>query len=93
MNGRPIIDPRELPAQDPSGFFGAEQAGLEEPIDTEIWTKIDEYLARNPGGSERLIPLLHLAQETLGYLPAAVQELIERNGLYRPRGGDRGKRD
>jgi NADH:ubiquinone oxidoreductase subunit F (NADH-binding)/NADH:ubiquinone oxidoreductase subunit E len=59
-----------------TGFFGTEQARLSETIAPETWAGIDDYLERNPGGQERLIPLLHLVQETLGYLPFAVQEYI-----------------
>ena len=37
-------------------------------------------LARNPGGPERLVPLLHAVQAVLGYLPFAVQEFIAEAG-------------
>lgn len=47
-----------------------------EPIDPLVWSRMDAYLARHPGGAERLIPLLHLVQATLGYLPVAVQEQV-----------------
>ena len=63
-------------ANEPSGFFGAEQAQITEDLDPGIWKEIDEFLARNPGGHERLIPLLHRIQETVGYLPFAVQEYV-----------------
>ena len=58
------------------GFFGTEQARLTEKIEPETWTEIDDYLARNPGGQERLVPLLVRVQKALGYLPFAVQEYI-----------------
>jgi NADH-quinone oxidoreductase subunit E/NADP-reducing hydrogenase subunit HndA len=58
------------------GFFGAEQAQITEDIPPEIWSRIDEFLEANPGGQERLIPLLHMAQEIVGYLPFAVQEYV-----------------
>ena len=64
MSGRPPMDRRELSSE------------VLPSIDPRLWTRIDAYLARNPGGAERLIPLLHLAQASLGYLPAAVQERI-----------------
>jgi len=64
------LDPEdELP-----GFFGAEQAQPAERIDPEVWTEIDDFLSRNPGGRERLIPLLHRVQQRLGYLPFEIQE-------------------
>jgi NADH:ubiquinone oxidoreductase subunit E len=58
------------------GFFGAEDLAPRDEIDPEIWALIDDYLAQHAGGRERLIPLLHSVQESLGYLPVAVQEYI-----------------
>jgi NADH:ubiquinone oxidoreductase subunit E len=70
------------PAEEPSGFFGAEQARPAEPVTRETWTMIDEFLAGNPGGQERLIPLLHAVQRHIGHLPFEVQEYVaERLGL------------
>jgi NADH-quinone oxidoreductase subunit E/NADP-reducing hydrogenase subunit HndA len=63
-------------ASEPSGFFGAEQAQITEDLDPAIWSEIDDFLANNPGGQERLIPLLHMVQESVGYLPFATQEYI-----------------
>ena len=60
----------------PPGFFGAEESGTSTKIDPEIWGAIDEYLESNPGGRERLIPLLHFVQSKLGYLPFEVQEYV-----------------
>jgi NADH:ubiquinone oxidoreductase subunit E len=37
---------------------------------------VDGYLADNPGGSERLIALLHRVQEEIGYLPFPTQEYV-----------------
>jgi len=59
-----------------TGFFGAEQAEITEELSPEIWTRIDEFLDANPGGQERLIPLLHMAQQSVGYLPVPVQEYV-----------------
>jgi len=59
-----------------SGFFGAEKAEITEELPSEIWAKIDEFLEANPGGQERLIPLLHMAQERVGYLPVPIQEYV-----------------
>jgi NADH-quinone oxidoreductase subunit E/NADP-reducing hydrogenase subunit HndA len=64
-------EPREK-----SGFFGAEQAQITEELPAEIWGKIDDFLEANPGGQERLIPLLHMAQESVGYLPTPIQEYV-----------------
>ena len=44
-----------------------------EPATVEL---IDAYLCEHPGGSERLIPVLHRAQEHIGYLPFPVIRLI-----------------
>ena len=41
-----------------------------------MYAAVDQYVGENAGGHERLIPLLHLAQGTLGYLPFAVQDYI-----------------
>jgi NADH:ubiquinone oxidoreductase subunit E len=68
--------------REPQAFFGAEQAKIPEELAPETWKEIDDYLARNPGGHERLIPLLHSVQESLGYIPFAVQEYVaDRLGL------------
>jgi len=64
------------PNREPQGFLGAERAQSTEEFAPEIWTEIDDYLARNSGGHERLIPLLHRVQESLGYIPFAVQEYV-----------------
>jgi len=61
---------------EPSAFFGAEQAQITEELDPSIWSEIDGFLASNPGGQERLIPLLHMVQESVGYLPFAAQEYV-----------------
>jgi len=61
---------------DQPGFFGAERAQPTEEIAAEIWARIDDYLTRNPGKEERLIPLLHMVQQALGYQPVAVLEYI-----------------
>ncbi len=58
------------------GFFGAEQLPSKDEIPPETWSLIDDYLADHPGGGERLIPLLHRVQKSLGYLPFPVQEYI-----------------
>jgi NADH:ubiquinone oxidoreductase subunit E len=75
-------DSAEPVAGELRGFFGAEQVFPTEQFDPEIWRRIHDYLTRNPGGPERLIPLLHMAQDALGYLPFGVQEYIaDRLGL------------
>jgi NADH:ubiquinone oxidoreductase subunit E len=82
MSNAFIPDSAELIAEESPGFFGAEQLSPTEQIDPEIWRKIHDYLTRNPGGQERLIPLLHMTQGALGYLPFVVQEYIaDRLGL------------
>jgi len=64
------------PTREPQAFFGAERAQITEEIAPEVWTEIDDYLARTPGAHERLIPLLHRVQESLGHIPFAVQEYV-----------------
>jgi len=61
---------------DQSEFFGAEQGRITEELPPEIWAEIDDFLGSNPGGQERLIPLLHVIQESVGYLPFALQEYV-----------------
>jgi NADH-quinone oxidoreductase subunit E/NADP-reducing hydrogenase subunit HndA len=59
-----------------SGFYGAERAQVTDELPPGIWKEIDDFLANHPGGHERLIPLLHVVQESVGYLPFAVQEYV-----------------
>jgi NADH:ubiquinone oxidoreductase subunit E len=64
------------------GFFGAKELLSTDQIPSGVWALIDGYLAENPGGQERLIPLLHRVQESMGFLPFAIQEHIaERLGM------------
>lgn len=49
---------------------------MPEPLDAETVWMVDDYLANHPGGSERLIPLLHRVQGRLGYLSSQVQQLV-----------------
>jgi len=57
-------------------FFGPTVLEDEEPLEPETEEIVDRWLAENPGGRERLIPLLHLVQKHLGYLPPAAQRLV-----------------
>jgi NADH:ubiquinone oxidoreductase subunit E len=68
----------ELPGStgEPLEFFGSEEAQPLDQIDPDIWESIDRRLAERSGGQERLIPLLHMVQEKLGYIPFAVQEYV-----------------
>jgi NADH:ubiquinone oxidoreductase subunit E len=64
------------------GFFGVEQPPSRDEFDPTVLDELDRFLEETPGGQERLIPILHLAQSRLGYLPVAVQEHVaERLGL------------
>jgi NADH:ubiquinone oxidoreductase subunit E len=74
MNDTVFTDSQEEKAEEPSGFYGTEQLSPTDEIDPKTWGMIDEYLAEHPGGRERVIPLLHMVQQHLGYLPTAVQE-------------------
>lgn len=76
MSDAPISRPAAGAEKDLPGFFGAEQAPSTDEVPSRTWALIDDYLARNPGGHERLIPLLHRVQESVGFLPFAVQEYI-----------------
>jgi len=71
INGAATETEEEFP-----GFFGVERLPLTDDVAGEVWALIDDYMAQNRGGRERLIPLLHKAQGFLGYLPFAVQEYI-----------------
>lgn len=57
-------------------FFGSVRPDGEEPLDGETVQLIDDWIASNPGGRERLIPLLHHVQRHLGYLPPAAQRAV-----------------
>lgn len=82
MSDSVVSEAPEPTREEVPGFFGAEDARLADEIRPETWAEIDEYLAGHPGGQERLIPLLHRVQESLGYVPYAVQEVIaDRLGL------------
>lgn len=59
-----------------SGYFGPEPDTTREELDPEVKSLIDGYVEAHPGSRERLIPLLHLAQAKLGYLPHVVQEYV-----------------
>jgi NADH:ubiquinone oxidoreductase subunit E len=64
------------------GFFGVDAEFAEEPLDDATRALVDEYCANNPGGHERLIPLLHAVQRHLGYLPFSAQHYVgEKLGL------------
>lgn len=47
-------------------------------LEPETRELIDEYVATHPGGTERLIPLLHFVQEEIGHLPLSVQQYVAR---------------
>jgi NADH-quinone oxidoreductase subunit E/NADP-reducing hydrogenase subunit HndA len=65
-----------------TGFYGSAQPFAAGDVDEEAIALMDRFLAEHPGGSDRLIPVLHLLQEHLGCLPFAVQERVaERMGL------------
>jgi len=76
MGEGPRHDPGHPSTAVASTGAGAGPATAVETIDPRIESRIDSYLAHNPGGAELLIPLLHLAQASLGYVPDAVQERI-----------------
>lgn len=54
------------------GFFGSQSVEILDPAVVEL---VDAFLFANPGGRERLIPLLQCVQDEMGYLPLTVQEL------------------
>jgi NADH:ubiquinone oxidoreductase subunit E len=58
------------------GFFGVDAEGGEEALDETTRAMIDEFCENNPGGHERLIPLLHAVQRHLGYLPFPAQQYV-----------------
>ncbi len=62
--------------EDLPGFFGAEPLEPLEQVAPEVRALIDDHLVQAAGGRERLIPLLHRIQESLGHLPFAVQEYV-----------------
>jgi NADH:ubiquinone oxidoreductase subunit E len=60
----------------PPDFYGSAQPTALGVIDARARELIDGFLAGTSGGTERLIPLLHLLQERLGHVPVSVQELV-----------------
>ena len=58
------------------GYFGSAVAPEHGEALAEVIAAVDELIASNPGGHERLIPALHRAQAVLGYLPFEVQDHI-----------------
>lgn len=73
-----MIERRDELAEDaaPPDFYGSAQPTVLGEVDTRARELIDGFLAGNPGGTERLIPLLHLLQEQVGHVPVSVQELV-----------------
>ncbi len=62
--------------EEPPDFYGSAQPVALGEIDGRARVLVDGYLADHPGGTERLIPVLHLLQERLGHVPVSVQELV-----------------
>jgi NADH:ubiquinone oxidoreductase subunit F (NADH-binding)/NADH:ubiquinone oxidoreductase subunit E/NAD-dependent dihydropyrimidine dehydrogenase PreA subunit len=61
------------------GFYGSESVAVLDPAVVEL---VDAFLSANPGGRERLVPLLQCVQDEMGYLPRVVLELAaERLGM------------
>ena len=57
-------------------YFGSTAAVATDGLPAEVYAAVDAFVAGTPGGHERLIPLLHRAQQSLGYLPFEIQEYI-----------------
>ena len=72
-------------ANEPARTSAAEAHAGEPPEDVvapETLALIDAYLRDHPGGSERLIPVLHRAQQELGYLPfPVIKAIAEKLGI------------
>ena len=67
---------------DPVHFYGSSQPCIPGALELEADRLMSVFLGDHPGGTERLIPLLHRLQEDLGHVPIAVQERVaERLGL------------
>ncbi len=60
----------------PPDYWGAEELPDLAEIPAQTWEAIDRWLAEHPGGRERLIPLLHVVQRRLGWLPFPVLEYV-----------------
>lgn len=61
---------------EPAGFYGSAEPVTPGPVEIEAVRVMEAFLADHPGGTERLIPLLHRLQEEIGYLPITVQERV-----------------
>lgn len=82
MSERTGLEARQWTTSELPGFFGTHEPLPADEIGPEVWELIDRWVATHAGGRERLIPLLHLVQEEIGYLPFPVQEYVaERLGL------------
>jgi NADH:ubiquinone oxidoreductase subunit E len=71
-----MIERQESLAGQSGGFYGSAQPDGSGDIDPATIAVIDRFLLDHPGGTERLIPLLHAVQEHVGYLPFPVQEHV-----------------
>ena len=56
-----------------NGFYGSQPAAFLDPAVVDL---VDAYLSANPGGRDRLMPLLLCVQDELGHLPIQAQELV-----------------
>ncbi len=56
-----------------NGFYGSHPAAF---LDSAVVDLVDTFLSANPGGRDRLMPLLQCVQDELGHLPIQAQELV-----------------
>ena len=56
-----------------NGFYGSQPAAFLDPAVVDL---VDAFLSANPGGRDRLMPLLLCVQDELGHLPVQAQELV-----------------
>jgi len=67
---------REARDVDLAPYFGSTATETTDEVPAEFYAAVDTFLSTTPGGHERLIPLLHMAQKMIGYLPFEVQDTI-----------------
>ncbi len=56
-----------------TGYYGSQPSV---PLEPAVVDLVDAFLSANPGGRERLIPLLQCVQDEVGHLPVEAQELV-----------------
>lgn len=76
MSSLPMALPVLQGTEDEPDIYAGAAALPADEVTPEVRSLVEGWVAGHPGGSERLIPLLHRVQQELGYLPFPVQEYV-----------------